>query len=228
MEGEYSEVGGRFGRGFPEDTAVQEAVFTRAGVSRIADYAFELASRRGGGLTSATKSNGIVHTMPFWDEVVAERAAGYPDVRWNSEHIDALCAKLVLSPARFDGIVAANLFGDARHAGRRVFDEAAVREYVRCFSDPSAITASCADYRAAATVDREHDDADFAAGRRLGCPLLALWGASGFVGRGYDVLDVWREYATDVRGRALPSDHYLPEEVPEQVAEELPGFLRHR
>jgi tartrate dehydrogenase/decarboxylase/D-malate dehydrogenase len=112
VEGEYSEVGGRFGRGFPEDMAVQESVFTRAGVSRIADYAFELASRRGGGLTSATKSNGIVHTMPFWDEIVAERAAGYPGVRWNSEHIDALCAKLVLSPARFDVIVASNLFGD--------------------------------------------------------------------------------------------------------------------
>ena len=112
MEGEYSEVGGRYGRGFPEEMALQEAVFTRAGVTRIADYAFELATRRAGRLTSATKSNGIVHTMPFWDEIVAARAAGYPGVSWNSEHIDALAAKLVLDPARFDVIVASNLFGD--------------------------------------------------------------------------------------------------------------------
>jgi len=112
VEGEYSEVGGRYGRGFPEEMALQEAVFTRAGVTRIADYAFELAGRRGNRLTSATKSNGIVHTMPFWDEIVAERAAGYPGVSWNSEHIDALAAKLVLDPARFDVIVASNLFGD--------------------------------------------------------------------------------------------------------------------
>jgi tartrate dehydrogenase/decarboxylase/D-malate dehydrogenase len=112
MEGEYSEVGGRYGRGFPEEMALQEAVFTRAGVTRIADYAFELATRRGNRLTSATKSNGIVQTMPFWDEIVAERAAGYPGVSWNSEHIDALAAKLVLDPARFDVIVASNLFGD--------------------------------------------------------------------------------------------------------------------
>ena len=112
VEGEYSEIGGRLNRGFPDEMAVQEAVFTRAGVSRIADHAFELARQRRGYLTSATKSNGIVHTMPFWDEVVAERAAAYPDVRWDSELIDALAAKVVLEPERFDVIVASNLFGD--------------------------------------------------------------------------------------------------------------------
>jgi tartrate dehydrogenase/decarboxylase/D-malate dehydrogenase len=92
--------------------AVQESVFTRVGVSRIADYAFELAASRRGYLTSATKSNGIVHTLPFWDEVVAERAARHPEVRWDAEHIDALAAKLVLQPERFDVIVGSNLFGD--------------------------------------------------------------------------------------------------------------------
>jgi len=112
VEGEYSEIGGRLNRGFPDELAVQEAVFTRVGVSRIADHAFELAQQRRGYLTSATKSNGIVHTMPFWDEVVAERAAAYPDVRWDSELIDALAAKVVLEPDRFDVIVASNLFGD--------------------------------------------------------------------------------------------------------------------
>ncbi|MGH1551531.1 isocitrate/isopropylmalate family dehydrogenase [Streptomyces sp. L7] len=76
--GEYGEIGGRLYRGLPEETAVQEAVFTRKGVTRIVDYAFELAAGRSGRLTSATKSNGIVHTMPFWDELVAERAALHP------------------------------------------------------------------------------------------------------------------------------------------------------
>ncbi|MGH3759462.1 tartrate dehydrogenase [Actinophytocola sp.] len=112
IEGEYSEVGGRVNRGFPDEQAIQESIFTRAGVSRIADYAFELAASRGGHVTSATKSNGIVHTMPFWDEVVAERAAAHPDVRWDAEHIDALAAKFVLAPERFDVVVGSNLFGD--------------------------------------------------------------------------------------------------------------------
>lgn len=111
-EGEYSEIGGRMNRGRPDEMAVQQAVFTRAGVTRVLDFAFGLAERRGGPLTSATKSNGIVHTMPFWDELVAERAAEHPAVEWNQEHIDALAAKFVLDPARFDVVVASNLFGD--------------------------------------------------------------------------------------------------------------------
>ncbi|MBC9713713.1 tartrate dehydrogenase [Streptomyces sp. TRM66268-LWL] len=111
-EGEYSEIGGRIHRGFPQEAAIQEAVFTRTGVSRVVDAAFEIAKRRRNYVTSATKSNGIVHTMPFWDEVVAERAAAHGGVRWDQEHIDALCAKVVLQPGRFDVIVASNLFGD--------------------------------------------------------------------------------------------------------------------
>ncbi|XVV16872.1 tartrate dehydrogenase [Actinoplanes sp. CA-131856] len=112
VEGEYSEIGGRLNRGFPDEFAVQEAVFTRPGVTRIARFAFELAKTRGSYVTSATKSNGIVHTLPFWDEVVAGVSAEFPEVRLDSEHIDALAAKLVLDPARFDVIVASNLFGD--------------------------------------------------------------------------------------------------------------------
>ena len=111
-EGEYSEVGGRVYRGFPQEMAVQESVFTRTGIARIADYAFELATSRRGKLGSATKSNGIVHTMPFWDEVVARRASGFSQVQWRSEHIDALAAKVVLDPGSFDVILASNLFGD--------------------------------------------------------------------------------------------------------------------
>ncbi|MDT0570270.1 tartrate dehydrogenase [Streptomyces sp. DSM 3412] len=112
VEGEYSEIGGRFHRGRPEEMAIQEAVFTRAGVARVAGYAARLASERRGGLTSATKSNGIIHTMPFWDEVVAETVAASPGVALRKVLIDALAAELVLRPERFDVIVASNLFGD--------------------------------------------------------------------------------------------------------------------
>ena len=112
----------------------------------------------------------------------------------------------------------------SRHSGGTAFDPAALDEYVRCFSDPAAIAASCADYRAAAAIDLEHDDAN--AGQPVACPLLALWGEHSFVGRTYDVLAAWREYATDLRGHALPSDHYLPEEAPAEVAEALSTFLR--
>ena len=116
---------------------------------------------------------------------------------------------------------------NARHAGGRRPDEAAVREYVRCFADPAAIAASCADYRAAAGVDLEHDEADAVAGNRVRCPLLALWGRSSFVGRTYDVLDVWRQYADQVTGHAVASDHYVPEEAPDEVLAALRPFLRH-
>jgi haloacetate dehalogenase len=111
----------------------------------------------------------------------------------------------------------------SRHHGGTPFDDRAVAEYVRCFADPAAIAASCADYRAAAGIDRVHDGAD--AGRRVTAPLLALWGAHSFVGRSYDVPAVWAGYAADVHGTALDADHYLPEERPEEVARELTAFL---
>jgi haloacetate dehalogenase len=112
----------------------------------------------------------------------------------------------------------------ARHHGGAAFDPAAVAEYVRCFSDPAAIAASCSDYRAAAGIDLVHDEAD--AGRLIEAPLLALWGEHSFVGSSYDVLGVWKQYAKDVRGAALPADHYLPEEAPSQVVDALRGFFR--
>jgi len=112
VEGEYSEIGGRLNRGFPDEMAVQESVFTRVGVDRIVRFAFDLARSRDGHLTSATKSNGIVHTMPFWDEVVRDVAEDYPDVEWDQQHIDALAARVVSAPASLDVIVGSNLFGD--------------------------------------------------------------------------------------------------------------------
>jgi tartrate dehydrogenase/decarboxylase/D-malate dehydrogenase len=112
-EGEYSEIGGRMYRGDDQEIALQTAVFTRRGVDRVLRYAFELArSRPKRHLTSATKSNGIVHTMPFWDERVAALAGDYPEVRVDQYHVDILAAHFVLHPDWFDVVVASNLFGD--------------------------------------------------------------------------------------------------------------------
>lgn len=111
-EGEYSEVGGRTYRGLPHESAIQETIFTRLGISRATRYAAGLAASRRGHLTSATKSNGIVHTMPFWDEIVEETARQFPEVKLTSELVDALAAHLVLKPWTYDVIVASNLLGD--------------------------------------------------------------------------------------------------------------------
>ncbi len=112
-EGEYSSIGGRMFEGTERETVIQETVMTRVGVDRIIRYGFELASRREAKhLTSATKSNGISITMPYWDERVEVIAAEFPEVGWDKMHIDALCAQLVMEPSRFDVIVASNLFGD--------------------------------------------------------------------------------------------------------------------
>ena len=102
------------------------------------------------------------------------------------------------------------------------FDENAVSEYVRCFSDPAAIHASCEDYRAAATIDLVHDEEDF--DKKIACPLLVLWGGKGFIHRTYDVIDTWKEKAVNVQGRALDCGHFLPEEKPEDVSAELLKF----
>jgi len=112
-EGEYSEIGGRLYQGTNCEMAVQETVFTLEGVDRVMRYAFELASRRAAGhVTSATKSNGIIHTMPFWDERFAAMAKNFPHIRTDQYHIDILTANFVLHPEWFDVVVASNLFGD--------------------------------------------------------------------------------------------------------------------
>jgi tartrate dehydrogenase/decarboxylase/D-malate dehydrogenase len=112
VEGEYSEVGGIEHEGTAEEAATQVARFSRRGTARVARFAAELARGRRGRLVSATKSNGIIHTMPFWDRVVAETVAEYPGVALRSVLIDALSAELVQRPQSFDVIVASNLFGD--------------------------------------------------------------------------------------------------------------------
>ena len=112
-EGEYSEIGGRLYNGTEAETVVQESVFTRSGVDRVMRYAFELAkTREAKHVTSATKSNGIIHTMPFWDERFAAIGREYPDIRADQYHIDILTANFVLHPDWFDVVVGSNLFGD--------------------------------------------------------------------------------------------------------------------
>ena len=112
-EGEYSEIGGRLYTGTANEMAVQESVFTQKGVDRVIRYAFELAGTRANKhLTSATKSNGIIHTMPFWDERFAKIAAEYPDIQTDQYHIDILTAHFVLHPDWFDVVVGSNLFAD--------------------------------------------------------------------------------------------------------------------
>ncbi|WP_410663254.1 tartrate dehydrogenase [Amycolatopsis sp. lyj-84] len=169
VEGEYSEIGGRLGRGTEDELAVQEAVFTRKGVTRVVEYAYTLAASRRKHVTSATKSNGIVHTMPFWDELVEEVAARHHDVRSAKEHIDALAAKLVLAPERFDVIVGSNLFGDI-------------------LSDLAAAVAGSIGVAPAANLNPErefpsmfepvHGSAPDIAGQGKANPLGALWSAA--------------------------------------------------
>ena len=169
-EGEYSEIGGRHNRGHGRGAGrAGDGVHPRRGDP---DRRLRLRpgrAPRAAGLTSATKSNGIVHTMPFWDEIVAERAAEHPGVTLGSEHIDALCAKLVLDPGRFDVIVASNLFGDI-------------------LSDLAAAVAGSIGMAPSANIDptREfpsmfepvHGSAPDIAGRGVANPIGAIWTAA--------------------------------------------------
>jgi haloacetate dehalogenase len=99
----------------------------------------------------------------------------------------------------------------------------AFAEYLRCFSDPATIHGTCEDYRAGASIDLIHDEAD--RGRKVTCPMLALWAEKGLMHRKYDVVAVWRDYAAQVSGKALPGGHFLPEEVPTETLAELRTFL---
>ncbi|MDE2442294.1 MAG: tartrate dehydrogenase, partial [Betaproteobacteria bacterium] len=112
-EGEYSSIGGRIFEGTERETVIQDSIFTRKGTDRILKFAFDLAQTRPKKhVTSATKSNGIAISMPYWDERLEAMAGNYPEVRWDKYHIDILTARFVLSPERFDVVVASNLFGD--------------------------------------------------------------------------------------------------------------------
>jgi haloacetate dehalogenase len=112
-----------------------------------------------------------------------------------------------------------------RHAGLAAFAPRALAEYLRCARNPDTVHAMCEDYRAAASIDLDHDRADREAGIRVACPLLVLWGAHGVIQRCFDPLAEWRRVAADVRGHALPCGHYIAEEAPEALLEAALPFL---
>jgi haloacetate dehalogenase len=111
------------------------------------------------------------------------------------------------------------------HAGLRPFNDETYAAYLSYVSDPATMHAMCEDYRAAATIDLDHDRADRAAGRRISCPVQVLWGEFGVVHRCFKPLEDWRRVADDVDGRMLPSGHYIPEEVPEELLREMLAFF---
>ena len=114
----------------------------------------------------------------------------------------------------------------ARSAGLRPFTSGAYAAYLRCLSDPATAHGICEDYRASISIDLEHDRADLAAGKRIVCPFLALWGADGAVGKCFDPLAEWRHWSAGVSGEALPCGHYIAEEVPGLLLERVLAFLQ--
>ena len=111
-EGEYSKVGGRMHKGSDIEMALQQSIFTKKGVDRVMRFAFNLSKKRKNNLVSATKSNGIFHTMPFWDERFSLMKKDFPEVKTSEYHIDILTSHFVTRPSSFDVIVSSNLFGD--------------------------------------------------------------------------------------------------------------------
>jgi tartrate dehydrogenase/decarboxylase/D-malate dehydrogenase len=167
VEGEYSELGGRFSRGNPDEFAMQTTVFTRLGVERITRFAGSLATQRRGVLVSATKSNGIIHTMPFWDEVVQSIIdTEYPEVAVDKVLIDALAARLVLKPETVDVIVASNLFGD-------ILSDLAAAVAGSIGVAPSANLNPERDYPS--LFEPVHGSAPDIAGRGIANPVAAIW-----------------------------------------------------
>lgn len=114
---------------------------------------------------------------------------------------------------------------ERRHLGPFPFDPVALAEYLEAFRDPAVVAATCADYRAAASVDLDHDRESRLRHQAVSSPLLALWGSHSYVGRHFDVTDIWRGYATEVTGTAIEADHYLAEEAPAPTADQLERFF---
>lgn len=168
-EGEYSDVGGRIFSGTDRELAIQESVFTRHGVERVARYAFELARTRRKRVTGATKSNGIRVTMPFFDEVFFAVAKEYPDVEAGVMHADALAAQLVLRPTRFDVIVGSNLLGDI------------LSEITAAISGAIGIAPSAnlnPERRFPSLFEPIHGSAPDIAGQGIANPIGAIWAAA--------------------------------------------------
>ncbi|HKV53050.1 MAG TPA: tartrate dehydrogenase [Candidatus Binataceae bacterium] len=169
-EGEYSQIGGRLHASTADEIVVQEAIFTRRGTDRIIRYAFELARRLGRDhVTSATKSNGIFYSMPFWDERFATIAADYPDIRADQYHIDILAARFVMTPERFSVVVGSNLFGDIlSDLGPGVTGTIAVAPSANI--NPERLFPSM--------FEPVHGSAPDIAGQRIANPIGQIWSAA--------------------------------------------------
>lgn len=168
-EGEYSRLGGRYGHG-DDEAVIQISTFTRKGTDRILRYAFELARSLGRlHVTSATKSNGIFHSMPFWDERFRVIAGEYPDVRTDQFHIDNLVAQLVMAPERFDVVVGSNLFGD-------ILSDLGPGTTGTLGMAPSANLNP--ERRFPSMFEPVHGSAPDIAGQGIANPIAAIWAAS--------------------------------------------------
>jgi haloacetate dehalogenase len=155
----------------------------------------------------------IVPTGDMWRRVDME--FGLVDWHWF----------FLAQPAPFpEDVIGSNPDAYYFRGDRSRFDPEALEDYLRCVRDPETIHGMCEDYRAGATIDFELDEADRGK-RRIACPVLALWSGREELGRWFDVLDVWRQWADDVRGRALDCGHFLAEEAPEETYEELRTFF---
>jgi tartrate dehydrogenase/decarboxylase/D-malate dehydrogenase len=168
-EGEYSGVGGRAHRGHPHEVGIETAVFTREGVRRVVDHAFELAESRTGRLTSATKSNASRYGYVLWDEVVEEVAAAHPDVTVDRALVDALAARMVSDPLSLDVVVASNLFGDV------LTDIAAVLQGGMGMAASASIAPGS---DTTPIFEPVHGSAPDIAGRGLANPFGAIWSAA--------------------------------------------------
>jgi tartrate dehydrogenase/decarboxylase/D-malate dehydrogenase len=219
-EGEYSSIGGRLYEGTDAEMAIQQAVFTRRGVDRILRYAYELArSRPKKHLTSATKSNGLFHSMPFWDERVEAVGKEYPDVRTDKFHVDILAAHFVQHPDWFDVVVGSNLFGDIlSDLGPAVCGTIGIA--------PSANVNPEREYPS--MFEPVHGSAPDIAGKRIANPIGQIWSGAmmlDHLGHPRAAADVLAAIETVVREGPRTRDlggKASTEEVGEAVADALP------
>ena len=209
-EGEYSSIGGRMYEGTDREIVIQETVMSRTGVDRVLKFAFDLAQTRPRKkLTSATKSNGISITMPYWDERFAAMAKQYPDIKVDQYHVDGLTIQMVLNPDRFDVIVASNLFGDI-------------------LSDLGPATAGTIGIAASGNINPErtapsifepvHGSAPDIAGRKIANPLATIWSgalmlehlghreAAADIVRAIEQVIIDGPHTPDMKGKASTSD----------------------
>ena len=187
--------------------------FHLAGHDRGGRCAYRLALDRPGQVERLAVLD-IVPTADMWRR--ADKEFGLVDWHWF----------FLAQPEPFpETLIAADPNAFYFRGDRSRFHPEALGDYLAAVHDPAVIHAMCQDYRAGATIDHELDEADLSAGRRILCPVLALWAGQDELGRWFDVLETWRRWAADVRGRAVDAGHFLAEEKPSEVAEELRAFF---